>query len=220
MKNILKTISILSILFTSCSKTDEVSETIPSTNENKILFSSEVNDIAHLYTMNIDGTNETKITNFTNGTNPVWTGEASWSPDGTKIIFISSKDNDNGSEIYTINSDGTNLIRINHNTRGESNPIFSPNGTKILFSSEVNDIAHLYTMNIDGTNETKITNFTNGTNPVWTGEASWSPDGTKIIFISSKDNDNGSEIYTINSDGTNLIRINHNTRGESNPTWK
>ena len=75
-------------------------------------------------------------------------------------------------------------------------------------------------MNIDGTNETKITNFTNGTNPVWTGEASWSPDGTKIIFISSKDNDNGSKIYTINSDGTNLIRINHNARGESNPTWK
>ena len=225
MKNILKTISILSILFTSCSKTDEVSDTIPSANENKILFSSDVNDVSHLYTMNVDGTNETKITNFTNGTNSVWgAGDASWSPDGTKIIFISDKDSDNdgGSEIYTINSDGTNLVRINHNARGENNPKFSPNGKKILFSSDVNDVSHLYTMNVDGTNETKITNFTNGTNSVWgAGDASWSPDGTKIIFISDKDSDNdgGSEIYTINSDGTNLVRINHNARGESNPTW-
>jgi hypothetical protein len=32
--------------------------------------------------MNNDGTNETKITNFADGINPVWTGEASWSPDG------------------------------------------------------------------------------------------------------------------------------------------
>ena len=128
MKNILKTISILSILFTSCSKTDEVSDTIPSANENKILFSSDVNDVSHLYTMNVDGTNETKITNFTNGTNSVWgAGDASWSPDGTKIIFISDKDSDNdgGSEIYTINSDGTNLVRINHNARGESNPTWN-----------------------------------------------------------------------------------------------
>jgi Tol biopolymer transport system component len=190
-----------------------------SANSNKILFESEVNDIAHLYTMNSDGSNEIKITNFTNGTNPTYTGNASWSPDGTKIIFISTKDKDGGSSIYTMNSDGTNVVRINHSTRGESNPKFSPNSTKILFSSEVNDIAHLYTMNTDGTNEIKLTNFTNGTNPLWTGEASWSPDGTKIIFISSRDNDGGSSIYTIKSDGTNLVRINHNVRGESNPKF-
>lgn len=191
-----------------------------SPNGNKILFSSEVNDIAHLYTMNTDGTNETKLTNFTNGTNPLWTGEASWSPDGTKIIFISGKDSDGGSTIYTIKSDGTNLVRISHNARGEANPKFSPNGTKILFESEVNDISHLYIMNPDGTNETKITNFTNGTNATYTGNASWSPDGTKIIFISTKDKDGGSTVYTMNSDGTNVVRINHNARGEWNPSWR
>jgi len=205
----------------SSTYSNQVTITISSANGTKILFESEVNDIAHLYTMNIDGTNETQITNFTIGTNPCYTGAASWSPDGTKIIFISSKDNDGGSRIYTMNSDGTNLVRINHDVRGERWPKFSPNGTKILFESEFNDIAHLYTMNIDGTNETQITNYTKGTNPCYTGEGSWSPDGTKIIFISDKDSDNdgGSRIYTMNSDGTNLIRINHDARGEANPKF-
>ncbi|HEY6143515.1 MAG TPA: DPP IV N-terminal domain-containing protein [Flavobacterium sp.] len=223
MKNILKTISILSILFISCSKTDEVPNTIltpPSANENKILFDANIGNNSHLFTMNIDGTNEKQITNFTDGTNYVSTYEGSWSPDGTKIIFLSNKDKDGGSKIYTINSDGTNLVRINHNARDEDSPKFSPDGKKIVFDANVGNNTHIFTMNIDGTNEKQITNFTDGTNYVSAYTGSWSPDGTKIIFLSNKDKDGGSKIYTINSDGTNLVRINHNVRGEDSPTWK
>ena len=115
-------LSILSILFTNCSKTDEISTTTPIVNNQKILFNSETNDISDLYTMNIDGTNETQITNFRNGANPIYTGDASWSSDGTKIIFVSEKTNDNGSSVYIINADGTNLTRVNHKTKNESNP--------------------------------------------------------------------------------------------------
>jgi Tol biopolymer transport system component len=74
-------------------------------------------------------------------------------------------------------------------------------------------------MNIDGSSETQITNFTNA-GGVYTGNASWFPNTSKVVFITGKDTDGGSGIYTMNSDGTNITRINHNARDEENPTWK
>ena len=191
-----------------------------SPNGTKILFESRIGTNYHLFTMNIDGTNETQITNFSNGTNYIYTGDASWNSDGTKIIFMTNKDYDNGSKIYISNADGTNLTRINHTNVDIQNPKLSPNGTKILFESRIGTNYHLFTMNVNGTNETQITNFSNGTNYIYTGDASWNSDGTKIIFTTNKDYDNGSNIYSINSDGTNLIRISHNARNEQNPNWK
>ncbi|HFG0566547.1 PD40 domain-containing protein [Flavobacterium psychrophilum] len=191
-----------------------------SPNGTKILFEAKIGNNYHLFTMNVNGTNETQITNFSNGTNYIYTGDASWNSDGTKIIFMTNKDYDSGSKIYICNSDGTNLTRINHVNVNIQNPRLSPNGTKILFEAKIGNNYHLFTMNLNGTNETQITNFSNGTNYIYTGDASYNSDGTKIVFTTNKDYDNGSGIYTMNSDGTNIARINHNARDEQNPSWK
>lgn len=191
-----------------------------SPNGNKILFEAKIGVNSNIYVMNIDGSNETQLTNYTSVTG-TYTGDASWSPDGSKIVFITGKDTDGGSGIYTMNSDGTNVTRVIHNFigNGEQSPKFSPNGNKILFESLIGINSHIYTMNTDGSNEIQLTNFTSGTG-VYTGDASWSPDGSKIVFITGKDTDGGSGVYTMNSDGTNVTRINHNARDEENPTWK
>ena len=209
-------IAILVVLFFGCSTSATNPELNPG--QYQILFSSTLQATFppasyHLYKMNFDGSNETQITNFSNGTSYTYTGEASWSPDGSKIIFTSNMNNDGGSSIYTINSDGTNLTRINHASNGGNDSKFSPNGNKILFEVTQHNgniiNTQLHTMNQDGTNDTQITNYTNGTVSTYNGDASWSPDGSKIIFTSDMNNDGGSSIYTINSDGTNLTRINH-----------
>lgn len=191
-----------------------------SPNGTKILFESEIGNNFHLFTMNVNGTNETQITNFSNGTNYTYTGDASYNSDGTKIIFMTNKDNDNGSKIYICNSDGTNLTRVNHTNVNIQNPKFSPNNSKILFEAKIGPNFHLFTMNLNGTDETQITNFSNGSNYIYTGDASYNSNGTKIVCTTNKDYDNGSGIYTINADGTNIVRVIHNARGEQNPTWK
>ena len=122
-----------------------------------------------IYTINPDGTGQTRITN-----DPASDVEAVWSPDGTKIAFETNRDGNY--EIYTMNADGTNQTRLTNSPGGDSYAAWSPDGTKIAFETARNGSLEIYTMNADGTNQTRLTPPAFGTSPVW------SPDGTKIAF--------------------------------------
>ena len=79
-------------------------------------------------------------------------GSPDWSPDGTKIVFVSCRPP--SCELYTMNSDGSNETPITSNPAGEQSPAWSPDGSKILFARD----GELYLVNPDGTGETDITN--------------------------------------------------------------
>ena len=59
--------------------------------------------------------------------------EASWSPDGKHIVFISYRDG-NG-QIYVMNADGSNQIRLTNGTDNYGQPAWSPDGKKIAFTT-------------------------------------------------------------------------------------
>jgi len=48
--------------------------------------------------------------------------------------------------------------------------------------------------------------------------SAWSPDGSRIAFILKQDDN--PEIYVMNSDDSNPLRITQNTSIEQSPTWK
>jgi Tol biopolymer transport system component len=79
-------------------------------------------------------------------------GSPDWSPDGTKIVFVSCRDST--CQLYTMDADGSNETEIPNSRSGESEPAWSPDGTKILFTRA----GELYLVNRDGTGETNITN--------------------------------------------------------------
>ena len=79
-------------------------------------------------------------------------------------------------------------------------PAWSPDGTKIAFTSDRDGIPKIYVMNADGTNQTRITD-----NPASDEAPAWSPDGSKIAFTS--DRDGNPEIYVMNADGTDQTRL-------------
>ena len=56
-------------------------------------------------------------------------------------------------------------------------PSWSPDGTKIAFTSHMDDNREIYIMNADGSNQTRLTN-----EPTGDFYPSWSPDGTRIAF--------------------------------------
>ncbi len=62
--------------------------------------------------MNLDGTNQTRITN--EAAAPGGVGRAAFSPDGSRIAFDSFRDGTR--EIYVMNADGTNRRRLTNNT--------------------------------------------------------------------------------------------------------
>jgi Tol biopolymer transport system component len=94
--------------------------------------------------------------------------------------------------LYIMDADGSNQTDIsisdpNHDP-GYSNPVFSPDGTKILVGMGQN----LFIMNIDGSNVIKLADFENDYN----GDHQFSPDGMRIIFISDN-----TDIYITDTNG-------------------
>lgn len=139
---------------------------------------------------------------------PIHRTEPTWSPDGSRIAFVS--DSADTSVLYTIGADGTGLKRVPNTPADVTAPEWSPDGSQIAFAASRGLERALYTIRPDGTNRTTLATESKG-NP------SWSRDGTRIAFVS--DRDNNTEIYTIGRDGENLRRLTENSAQDVDPAW-
>jgi Tol biopolymer transport system component len=126
------------------------------------------------------------------------------------IAFVSQRDG--GNEIYTMKADGSEQRRLTNNLSVDSNPDWSPDGSKIVFVSNRDGNDEIYVMNADGSGQTRLTtNTTNDGTPVW------SPDGSKIAITGARDGNN--EIYVMNADGSSQTRLTNNAASDTTPTW-
>jgi Tol biopolymer transport system component len=121
-----------------------------------------------------------------------------------------------------MNADGSNPTRLTHGSGADTFPHWSPDGKKIVFISgsgggdmwEIllgNGSYEIYVMNADGSNLVQLTNNPGNDNM----DPRWSPDGTQIIFWSSRDGNK--ELYVMNADGSNQTRLTNTT--PSNSSW-
>jgi Tol biopolymer transport system component len=116
-----------------------------------------------------------------------------WLKPNSKIAFKSRRDGN--PEIYIMNPDGREQTRLTYNEITDRYPSWSPDNTKIVFSSGTPLKIHI--MNIDGSN--RINLDSTGWQPAW------SPDGSKIAFTSYRDAN--TSIYVVNADGSNEIKL-------------
>ncbi len=137
-----------------------------------------------------------------------------------RVAFTSNRDGNR--EIYVMNADGTNQVRLTNNSVVDDHPTWSPDGTKISFVSEKTSGGFaIFMMNADGTNKIEITpiNFVDGyaywPQLIWTDFFSmdWSPDGTQIVFQDNYD------IVIVNADGSNRHAITDGTAYDLEPAW-
>ena len=135
------------------------------------------------------------------------------SPLWGKIVFYSKRDGN--TEIYTMNSDGTNPTRLTFNDTRDKSPTWSPNGRQIAFTSERDGNQEVYVMDADGSNPRNLTR-----NPAFDGVPSWSPDGKQIAFRTDQNGDKNHRlnIFVMDADGSNVRQV---TRLEfaTNPQW-
>jgi hypothetical protein len=111
-----------------------------------------------------------------------------------------------------MNVDGTNPIRLTNNT-SDFYPTFSPDGSKIAFSSRQFGNGDIYLMNSDGSNQTNLTN-----NPADDSFfCAFSPDGSRIAFTTNRDAN--WEIYVMNSNGSTPIRLTNHLAMDRQPAW-
>jgi Tol biopolymer transport system component len=108
-------------------------------------------------------------------------------------------------------SDGTRQQQLTRTARSavtrsfrkviwSDHPSYSPDGTKIVYSSTQSGNSEIWVMNADGTKKTQLT-FPGKPAAPDANAPAWSPDGKKIAFWSGYVREYG-EIWVINSDGT------------------
>lgn len=108
-------------------------------------------------------------------------GDPSFSPDGNQVAFVSGVDGN--AEIYLVNADGSNIRRLTNNPGRDAFPVFSPDGTQIVFNRE-DESLDVMIMKSDGTDVRALTNWPTNEEAY---PGCWSPDGTQIYFSSDRD---------------------------------
>lgn len=139
-----------------------------------------------------------------------------WSPDGTRLVY--GKDRD----VWTVNADGSDPHRIIDGDYASA-PTWSPTGDLIAFtqydnatSQYRNGDSEIHTYNTDTGDIWQLT-FNNDPlddhiSPVDDFGPVWSPDGTKILFTSTRDApldclNCSTDMYLMNADGSDQRRF-------------
>lgn len=121
----------------------------------------------------------------------------SWSNDASRIAFGSCRGADCG--LLVANSLGGDAGKLIAGEFGAA-PAWSPDGTKIVYQAETDQVKHLFIINPDGTGKKQLTSGT-----AHQVGAQWSPDGTTIFYRSSEGGNWG--IWKMNANGTNPIKL-------------
>ncbi len=179
--------------------------TFPGINGRLLYTNTNSYDNYQMVTVKPNGTGSGAI-----GANDLARRYASFSPDGTKIVYTSG-----GSWQYTwiANADGTNAVQLTNGSTNSIYPSFSPDGTKILYSYAVSSIYQLWTMNLDGSGATALYS---PSEHVY--KASYSPNGEKIVF-SAVFGGGDYEIGLMNADGTGATNLTNNSQHDDDPSF-
>jgi tol-pal system beta propeller repeat protein TolB len=153
-----------------------------------------VENYDELCLMNGDGTNQRQITETS-----VTDFYPSLSVDGRLLAFSSIRDVRHF-DIYLMDIQSGNILRVTRNAGDNYAPELSPDGTRIVFVSTRSGGQDVWTMNADGSNPTQLT-FTEADDI----DPTWSPDGRQIAFASNR---NGlTDLYVMNADGSNVRQM-------------
>lgn len=164
-----------------------------------------------IFSANRDGSNLKQLTNT-----PGYDAEASYSPDGKRIVFCSLRDaypkNQRSAkelkqlevdpayfgEIYLMNADGSEQKRLTERPGYDGSPFFTPDGQHIVWRHFTPDgsQADIYTMRLDGSCVRRLTDFDSMSRAPY-----FHPSGAYVIFASNKLGFSNFELYLVDAWG-------------------
>lgn len=142
-----------------------------------------------------------------------------------RIVFSAQVEYENH-EIFVVNADGSNLVRLTNQEGFDNDPVWSPDGSKIAFVSTRFGNWDVCIMNADGSHVVHVTDH-----PANDFHPSWSPDGQNLVFQSNRDtqdikygdardNFDVYQLYIVNTDGSNVKRLTQDPyTNDWNPAW-
>lgn len=146
--------------------------------------------------------------------------ECYFSFDGNSLIFQSTRDSFGCDQIFTMNTDGSDVRLVSTGTGRTTCSYFLPGDKRIIFSSTHEHSAEcpskpdfskgyvwalypsfeIYAANADGTDPVVLAG-----SPGYDAEATVSPAGDRIVFTSTRNGD--IDIYSMNIDGSDVRQL-------------
>ena len=163
---------------------------------------------------------ETRLQNLKQLTFGGQNAEAYFSSDGARLIFQSTRPPFECDQIFTMNTDGSNVRLLNSGKGRTTCPFFFLEGKRFIYASThlagdacppapdrsrgyvwpIYEAYEIFSANLDGSGLVPLTK-----SPGYDAEGTISPDGGKIVFTSMRSGD--LDIYTMNADGTGAKRL-------------
>lgn len=203
---------------------------------------ANTNSTSNIWIMSADGSNATPLTSLTADNSD--SNMPLWSPDGTKIAYVSARaldgsnaaNTNNALNIWVMDADGSNAVPLTTTTANGANSMFlrwSPDGAKIAFASSkaldgsdaanTNSNPNIWVVDADGSNAMPLTNLTTG------GAVNvlpyWLPDGLQISYASARALDGSdaantsTNIWVMNTDGSNSTPLTSLTAANAINAW-
>ncbi len=164
---------------------------------NKIAYCHRSESNCDIYIMDNNGENKHLV--VARAWNPVW------SPAGERMVYLSAIEN-GSSQIFIVNADGSGQKQLTSSwssriwpgwpPEGNMEPVWAPDGSKIIYVSWEDEDPEIHSMRPDGSGKVKLTRTDKrDENPVVT------QDGKYILFSSKRNLDMGSEIFIMTING-------------------
>ncbi len=177
----------------------------------QIVFTSDYDGDDELWLIDIASKVTTQITH-----NAVSDRDAEFSPDGTRLVFISERQSPGLPDLYLLtfvqnaptpdpnanNDNGNTVIRLADLIGASYTPSWSPDGTRIAFINDQEGDGDLYMITSDGSRLIALNLAAQSEEnvPVWT------PDGRRVTFISNRQDDRF-QVYAIDVASREVTRL-------------
>ncbi len=168
-----------------------------------------------IYVMDADGKRQTRLTD-----SPSDDASPNWSPQGNQIAFVSNR-RGGEYEVYLMNADGGNQRPLRAGA-----PVYaidfqwSPDGTRLEYASG----GDIYVVEVvapgDGDSTAPPWSVSDGKFPGSSDtDASWSPDGSRLVISNSLACGGCSDLYTVNANGSGRAQLTTAPGFDASPRW-
>jgi TolB protein len=142
------------------------------------------------------------------GDSKTWNWGPNWSPDGSKIAYIS------GNSVYVMNRDGSDIRKVTQGSHDEnSGAAWSPDGTQLVFAAGRRQRHEIWLVGLDGRPEHAV-----ASDPASEDNPVFSPDGSWLAFHRMSASGTSTSVVVLRPDGSDARTL-PGTYGWLGPIW-